>query len=58
MGGGIFPYPRVYFPHANNLELIFSTEFVDKIIKGNVIYNLLYQVVVNMGKYLQKKGKV
>ena len=31
--------------------------FVDKTIRGNIIYNLFYQLVVNMGKYLPQKGK-
>ena len=29
-----------------------STAFVDKIIKGNTTYNLFFQLMVNMGKYL------
>ena len=42
-----------------NLELLFSsTAFVDTIIRGNVIYNLFYQHVVNMGIYLPQKRKV
>ena len=59
--GGIISYLSEYFPHAENLELLFcSTAFVDKIIRGNIIFNLLHQLVVNMGKYLPKKkgGKV
>ena len=35
-----------------------STVFVDKIIRGNITYNLFHQLAVNMGTYLQKKGKV
>ena len=46
-GGGIFPYHSEHFPHAENPELLFcSTAFVDKIIRGNMIYNLFYQLVV------------
>ena len=47
-----------YFPHAENLEILFcSTTFVDKIIRGNTICVLFYQLEVNMGKYLSQKGK-
>ena len=58
--GEIFPYQSEYFPHAENLEpfLFFcSAALVDKVIRGNIIHNLLYQLVVNMGKYLPQKGK-
>ena len=34
-----------------------TTAFVDEIIRGNIKYNLFYQLVVNIGKYLLKKRK-
>ena len=44
-GKGIFSNHSEYFPHVKNLKLLFcSTAFVDK----NIIYNLFYQLVVNM----------
>ena len=57
-GEGIYPYYGEYFPRAENLELLFffcSTVFVDKIIRGNMIYSLFYQLV-DVGKYLPQKG--
>ena len=45
---GDFPYYIEYFPHAEYLELHFlrslviKVAFVDKIIRGNVIYNSFY----------------
>ena len=56
----------VYGPFKNSgersraiLALSFCfTTFVDKIIRGNMIYILSYQLVVNIEKYLAKKGKV
>ena len=34
----VFPYHSEYFPHAENLELLFcSNAFVDKIVRGNII---------------------
>ena len=40
------------------LRSLFEEAFVDKIISGNIIYDLFYKLVVNMGKYLPQKGKV
>ena len=58
MGGNISHHTK-YFPNAENLELLFfSTAFVDKIIRGNIVYNLFYLLFVNMGKCLPQKGKV
>ena len=55
----MFPYHSQYFQHIENLELLFCpTGFVDKIIRGNVTYNLFYQLEVNTGKYLATKGNV
>ena len=53
--GAVFPFDREYFPHSDNLELLLpSTAFVDKIIRGNIIYNLFDQLVVNIGDICQK----
>ena len=50
---GIFPCHSEYFPHAENRELLFlKVSFVDETIRGNMIYNSFYHLVVNMGKYL------
>ena len=59
-GGKIFPYHIEYFPHAANLDQLFLVlvAFVDKIIRGNIIYGLFNQLVINMGKYLPQKRKV
>ena len=56
----IFSYHIEYFPHAENLELLFfcCTAFIDKIIRGNVTYYSFHQLVVNMGKYWPQNGKV
>ena len=50
-GGGILSHHSEYFSHAENLELFFfkslvKIAFVDKIIRGNIYYNLFYQLVV------------
>ena len=37
--------------------LFSSTTFVDKIIRGSIIYNVLYQLVIDIRKYLSKKRK-
>ena len=54
-----------YFPITANISpcptwnyFFCCTAFVHKIIRGNIIYNLFYQLVVNMRKYLPQKGKV
>ena len=46
----IFPMPKIWN------DFFCSSAFVDKIIRGNITYDLFYQLVVNMGKYLPKKG--
>ena len=54
--GGIISYLSEYFPHAENLELLFcSTAFVDKIIRGNIIFNLLHQLWLIWGNICRKK---
>ena len=35
----------------------FDAVIVDKIISENKIYNLFYQLVVNMGNYMPQQGK-
>ena len=57
-GGEIFPYHSEYFSHPKNLELLFrSTAFVDKIIRGNIIYNLYLSASGQYGKIFAEKGK-
>ena len=61
--GELFSDHSEYFPHAEKLELLFiislvSVAFVDKTIARNMIYNLFYQLVVNVRKYLPKKRKM
>ena len=59
IGLGIFPGHSEYFLHAENLVLhICPTAFVDKIIRGNITYNIFHQLVVNMGNYMPQKGNV
>ena len=59
LSGGNISYHSEYFSHAENPELLIcSTAFADKIIRGITLYTLSYQCVVNMWKYLSKKGKV
>ena len=46
---GKLPYHSENFHHAENLELLFcSTAFVDKIIKGNIIYFISLQFIWEM----------
>ena len=58
--GGIVPYYSEYFPHAENLELLILFYGIcrQNNHRKHTIYNLFYQLVVNMGKYLPKKGRV
>ena len=52
-GGKYFPITVNIFPIPKIWNYFFcSIGFVDKIIRGNIIYNLVYQLVVNMRKYL------
>ena len=58
-GGKYFPITVNIFPHAENLELLFSTtSFVDKVIneKLHIIYFISLWLI--KGKYLPKRGNV
>ena len=58
-GGKYFPITVNIFPLLKIWNYDFCcTAFIDKIIRGNIIYDVFYQLVVNMEKYLSQKGKV
>ena len=58
-GGEYFPITVNILPMSKIWNYFFvHTASVEKIIRGNIAFNLFYQFVVNMGKYLHQKGKV
>ena len=58
-GGGVFPMTLHIFPMPKIWICFFcSSAFVEKIIRGNIIHDSFYQLVLNMRKYLPKKALV